>query len=230
MKGRLAGEIRQYYNAPLPKQRDAFLKKRYVPRRKASSMLLVQLRYIPKYAWLLSMLLFLLMLLAGRLLRYEIVGVLYALVPFGSVLTVSVSMRSCQHHMAELESATLFSLGSVIMMRMLILGIGNLFTLIVTAAFSGRMFIAVLMYMLVPYMLTAIGGLMVHRRYPPRSANYASLAISGAVIGFELTFAREAAFVYRKQYIGLWAAATVILALLLAAQIRKSFEMASSYL
>lgn len=223
MKRELREQLRQYYEAPSPAGKQEFLRKMHGPRRRTGAMLMVQLRYIPVSAWVLSTALFVLMLLSERLLFVYYAGTAYALVPFLSVTTISVSMRSGRYHMAELERTTLFSLGSVIMMRMLLLGAGNFLMLAAWAFFAGTSFFAAeLMYILVPYMLTASGSLMVYRRYAQRDANYMSLVVSGGVAALELSAVHGAAFLFEDRYVGVWAAGCALLAVLFAVQIRKS--------
>lgn len=225
MKRELKRRLRQYYEAPAPEQKQEFLLKMHTPKRRTGAMLLVQLRYIPLSAWVLSVALFVLMLLSDRILPVYYAGTTYALVPFLGVTTISVSMRSSRYRMAELESTTLFSLGGVVMMRMLLLGTGNLLMLAVRSFFADASFPAAeLLYILAPYMLTASGSLMVYRRYAQREANYMSLAISTGVAVLELSAAHGAAFLFEDRYAALWAAWCVLLVVLFAVQIRKSMQ------
>lgn len=225
MERELKEVLRQYYEAPVPKRKQEFLRRIGAPRHRIGALLLVQLRYIPLPAWALSFALFALMLLASRLLPAYYAGCTYALVPFLSVTTVSVSMRSCRYRMAELESTTLFSLGSVIMMRMLLLGIGNLGMLVALTFFMEPQFLlAEFLYILAPYLLTASGSLMIYRRYAQRDANYMGLAFSGLVAALELSAARGASFLYEERYVGAWAAASALLLAQFFVQIRKSMR------
>lgn len=224
MKRKLKEQLRQYYQVREPKGKDAFLAGLQTGRRRMTALLLVQMQYIPKTAWVLSSALFVLMLAAERVLQAHHMGCVYALVPFLGAATVSVSMGSLRCRMAELESTTLFSFGSVFMMRMLILGAGNFAALVIVAAFGGALyFLTEFMYLLVPYMLTAAGSLMVYRRAAQRDAVCMSLAVSLAVAALEL--AAVGSPLYQTRYTLAWAAACVLLFVFLAVQVRKSTQI-----
>lgn len=225
MNRRLKEQLKQYYEAPAPERKREFLNRIRAPKQRIGAMLLVQLRYIPLSAWMLSLALFALILSAGRMLPAYYAGCTYALVPFLSVTTVSVSMRSCRCRMAELESTTLFSLGSVIMMRMLLLGIGNLIMLVVLTCFmEPEFFWAEFLYILAPYLLAGSGSLMIYRRYAQRDANYMCLAFSGLVAVLELWASRGTAFMYEERYAGVWALACMLLLALFLVQVRKTMQ------
>lgn len=215
--------LKRYYTAPKPQEAQAFIRGLCAPRRRTGAMLLVQLHYIPKSAWLLSLFLFALMLCVGSVLQVSYAGSVYALVPFLGTVTIGVSMRSCRCHMAELECTTLFSLGSVIMMRMLLLGLGNLLMLAVLAVFlKPAFFLAEFVYILAPYLLSALASLAVYRRCPQREAGYMSLAASVAVAALELFVTKSGAFLFEEGYVGVWVFVCAALAALLASQIQKS--------
>lgn len=225
MKKELRGLLEHYYAAPGPQRKQAFLNRLCVPRRRMRVLLFAQLRYIPKVVWILSLVLFAAMIAVENLFSAAYAGSVYALVPFLSAVTVSASMCSCRYHMAELEGTTLFSLGSVVMMRMLLLGFGNLLFLAVFAFFlEPSFFLVEFMYILAPYMLTGSGSLFVYRRYAQRDANYMSLAISGFVAALELYTTKSAVFLFEESRAGLWAFLCISLVALFGFQMRKSMQ------
>ena len=65
------------------------------------------------------------------------VSMIYGVVPFLVMLSVTESMRSYRYGMEELELSARFSLKSIVMARMLMLGIGNLAVLIAIAGVLG---------------------------------------------------------------------------------------------
>lgn len=255
MKRGLKRQLRQYYEPPAPEGKQAFVqaffRKMYTPESRMGAQLLVQLRYIPASAWVVSIVLFILMLLSDWLLPGHCAGYAYSFVPFLGTVTVSVSMRCGRYRMAELEGTSLLSLGSMIMMRMVILGAGNLLLLTawafiseasVFSEFSDYMgkpvseafastgasfFVSELLYILAPYMLAASGSLMVYRRCAQRDAGYMSLAVSGGVAALELSAVRGAAFLFEERYVGVWVIGCAALAALLAAEARKSIQTAA---
>lgn len=220
MKRELAEQLEAYYRGPMPQRKKEFLAGRHV-RRQFLTFARVQFQYIPKTAWALSLLLFVLMLTLGRFLDVQRMGCVYAFVPFLCASTVSTGMRSLRCRMAELESATLYSFGSIFMMRMLLLGAGNFLVLVLLAACGkAPYFLSELMYLLAPYMLTAGGSLMVYRRAPQRDAAYMSLAVSPGVAALELSTVGSG--IYSAGRTGIWVLLCVLLLVFAVVQMRKS--------
>ena len=140
-------------------------------------MLLIQVKYIRKTAWLTA----LIILFAAALITKgnpDRVLQIAALTPLLAFVTEIETRRSYAYGMAELEMATLFSLRSIRYARFMILG---LFDLAVLAGLSLliRKYVAMsvlltLAHLLLPFLLTMVGALLLERTTFGRSHPYSS--------------------------------------------------------
>lgn len=150
-------------------------------------MLLVQAKYIRKIAWLAA----LMILLAAALITKgnpDSVLQLAALTPLLAFVTEIETRRSYAYGMAELEMTTVFSLRSIRYARFMILG---LFDMAVLAGISLliRKYVAMsvlltLAHLLLPFLLTMTGALLLERTAFGRTHPYGSgvLALLIAVV------------------------------------------------
>ena len=173
--------LQQMFAAPEPKRKRAFL--RTMPRREAglSMLLLSQAAYIRKWVWVVSFLLFGAVVVTAEYLRLECIWALSAVMPFGALLLMLEFARSAAYGMTELEMASRFSLRTVLLARMSMLGAAQLLGLIPAAIVLGTKLLKSGVYILVPYLLTAVLGLIVVRRLPGRENMYVCGCISGGV-------------------------------------------------
>jgi len=140
-------------------------------------MLLIQVKYIRKTAWLAALLL----LLAAALItkgNSESVLQIAALTPLLAFVTEIETRRSYAYGMAVLEMTTPFSLRSIRYARFMILG---LFDLVALAGISLliRKYISIsvmltLSCLLLPFLLTMVGALLLERTTFGRSHHYGS--------------------------------------------------------
>ena len=154
--------------------------------------LAAQAGYIRKWNWALAAAIFLLALVVTRAWGSFSVWVLSSCVPLLALSTVSEGSRSVRFGMDELEQSALFSLKTVVLARLGILGIGNLvlvglaLPLLVglgaggdsgAGESGGRMmagmaggtgadmgFVSAALCLLLPYLLTTFLGLQISRR------------------------------------------------------------------
>ncbi len=123
--------LKTVFAAPPPLRKKEFLQKTAPVPAKLSlfSFLLVQLRYIRKHVWILAALIFGFLFSVSFILSADRIWALSAFTPLLALLTVAETGRSEIYEMAELEMATRFSLRSVLLARLCILGLNNLFLL-----------------------------------------------------------------------------------------------------
>lgn len=150
-----------------PIKKEHFLQTFSYPKLNYIGFLLQQFHYLHKRVWIFSISL----ILTSSLLIVQpfeslnwssVIGnswIISALLPFLSLFTVTELTRSFYHHMAELETSCRFSYHQITMARILILGIGNFFVLILLLLLLGKLsscsFGKMLIYFLTPYILTS---------------------------------------------------------------------------
>lgn len=163
MERKVKEELAKYFEAPEPIHKREFLRGFGAPKMNTGYVIIGQARYVSKGVWCFSLFFFLVALWAALQAEQKYVNVVQCFVPFLVMISVTESTRSYCYGMEELELAARFSLKSIIMARMLVLGLGNM--LVMSGALllmNGKVQINPV-YLLTPYFLTAAGGLYITR-------------------------------------------------------------------
>ena len=183
-----------------------------------------QFFYIEKWVWVLSgmLMLFIIWACSRNTGNYP-----FALTPLLAVGILAETGRSYRWKMAELEYAARFSLRSIVLSRMFLVGlIDTAGLLIVTAAVRSYLtysLIRVFLYMMVPYLTAAFLGSLYERK-KRRDAGLGSIVIC---ILSSVFFAAAPFFVsilYEESLIIIWAAAFTLLTCSLAASVREQMR------
>lgn len=157
------------YQPPAPQRKRAFLERLEPPGLSTGEFLLSQLFYLRPYNWLLAAAIFAAALSIVEKQRPEQIRLVSALLPFAALSTVTELHRSARCQMEELEMASRFSLKTLLLARLTLLGLGNL--LLLCALFPlmmgwGELPLAETgFYLLCPYCLTSLLCLMITRRF-----------------------------------------------------------------
>ena len=183
-----------------------------------------QLCYIEKWVWLLSgmLMLFIILACSRNTGNYP-----FALTPLLAVGILAETGRSYRWKMAELEYAARFSLRSIVLARMFLVGlIDTAGLLIVTAAVRSYLtysLIRVFLYMMVPYLLAAFLGSLYERK-KRTDAGLGSIVIcllSSAVFAAAPIFMSS---LYEESLTIIWAAAFILLICCLAVSVREQMR------
>lgn len=258
MNQKISAPLKEVFQAPAPKRKEAFL--RTLPRPKISNraFILMQASFLPKWVWALSLLPFAGMLAATFFIgsAYSVEGIhsigkiysiqnisstknifpaeksalwtLSALMPFAALSAVAGSSRSKACHMAELEMASRFSLKSVVLARMGIIGILHLLVLCLLVPLvslrDGRALWQTGTYLLTPYLLATLLSLWCTRLIHGRESGYACLGVALLVSGLSLFTQESAAFLYRREHLSWWVAALLFLTVLTAREYARNIQ------
>ena len=183
-----------------------------------------QLCYIEKCVLLLSgmLMLFIILACSRNTGNYP-----FALTPLLAVGILAETGRSYRWKMAELEYAARFSLRSIVLARMFLVGlIDTAGLLIVTAAVRSYLtysLIRVFLYMMVPYLLAAFLGSLYERK-KRTDAGLGSIVIcllSSAVFAAAPIFMSS---LYEESLTIIWAAAFILLICCLAVSVREQMR------
>lgn len=226
MNRHLKQEIKTAFQNPMPDQQEKMRFLRTLPRSRISMwrFLVTQIAYLRKRTLVFTVL-FLLPALAGvRHTDRNILWFASALIPFLGMLAVTESTRSTMFGMHEFEMAARFSMKSVMLARMSVLGLLDAFVLcclIPICRISGDILVIQTgMYLLVPYLLTVNISLCITRRFHGREALYGCLCAAVLVSGGTWTLHMFADFVYRFRYVHWWIILAVFLMGRMAQEIR----------
>ena len=213
------------FSPPVPKRKDQFLQT-YMLQKNLSlfKFIMIQASYIRKRIWILSGLVFLFALFISH---YTVNAALLAvsgILPLLAVAMVTESNRSYAYAMAELEMACRFSLKAVILARRVILGLLNILLLCILSPVCSTGEVSMLrtgLYLLTPYMLSAISNLCIVRKYKSREATYGCIAV-GTAVSLSIELLKTYGFdIYADKYLPQW---TGIFLLLCAAAVFQSVK------
>lgn len=222
-KRELKRALQDAFPAPDPVRKRAFL--RSLPPAPVSHLrfLLGQAGYIRKSAWAASGAVFALALAVGRLAPQDAVWATAALTPFAAMAAVTEGARSALYGMEELELSSRFGLKSVALARMGALGLAHFLLLAALAPLGPAGLARTGVYLLTPYLLTALLGMAALRRLRGREALYAVAAVAVLVAGLSLAL-HSGLDAYAPANFRWWLLALAAAAVLTGREYRKTIK------
>lgn len=186
MDRELKKRLTESFRAPEPAGKQEFINKLRPRRIGTLQMLLQQIPYIRPHVWLFSALIVAVAVAGSALGRQETAKIVSLIMPFTAALGIVENGRSQRYNMSELETATRFSLRSVIFARMTIIGflamiVTAIATPVIANSFDASAVVTAEM-ILIPYLITMIVSLHVERSPLGRENGMASVVVAGAVM------------------------------------------------
>lgn len=207
-------QLKKLYEAPKPAGKRAFFRRMELPPLNIGNILWMQCSYITKWEWVLSAVLLGGTVMTGIFFEAYMLSVVLVMVPFLAVVSVSESIRSITWGMHELEMSARFSLKSIVLARLTITGMANIILELLVALLAGGNFWETILYLLIPYLLTAYGSLILVRNITGREGIYACAGL-GVFVGMIAGFATlRYGWIYQTRYTGFWFIAVCFLACL----------------
>lgn len=203
--------LQEAFTTPEPKKKREFLCT--VPKQEVTlrALILFQAAYIRKMVWIVSFLLFGLVVVLAQHIEMECIWVLAAVMPFEAMLIIMEFARSSAHGMTELEMTSRFSIRSLLLARMCIIGAVQMLGLFLAVPVLGLQLLKYGVYILVPYLLTAVLGLLAVRRMRGREGMYVCGSISAFIGGLCPLSRHFWPVAYEAESVGLWVLAAVLL-------------------
>ena len=202
--------LEEYFEPPKPESKTSFLRQFEMSKIDIPHMIATQVRYISKWVWLFSSLFCMAAFGVARYAEPKYLSVIFAVVPFLVMISVTESMRSYHYGMEELELSARFSLKSIVMARMVILGIGNMAVLILAALFLGDGTYSNVVYMMVPYFFTAGGGLYLVRKVRGTNGTFACFTLAVIVSLVEIIMPWKYSSIFTPQFLPHWLAGCAV--------------------
>lgn len=225
MERRRKEQMIAYFEAPKPERKQAFIRRMGVPRIDITRLVIMQARYISKWVWISSVLLCGMTYAITFFMEEKYVSAIIALIPFLVMFSVTESMRSYRYKMEELELSTRFSLKSIVMARMLMLGIGNLLVLvIVTVLLENRVELHML-HVLTPYFLTAGGGLYIVRKISGNESVFFCFLLAMVVSALRVWLPWRFSAILLPQFVPIWALVCILAMLITARESYRTIRM-----
>ena len=220
---RWKNELRKAFEAPSPQKKQQFLMTLPQPKLRLHEFALSQLGYIRKRVWCVSALVFTVLLMQSFLFPADAVWFFSALTPILALMTVTESGRSERFEMAELEQVTRFSLRSVVLARLLILGTENFLLLCLLIPVSLRNgnigTLRAGLYILTPFLLTSFICLVIVRKV--RGQEYAYYCVGTAIGIGALAYLMHMSVpqAYGVEYLHWWIVAALVFCFGMARQL-----------
>lgn len=217
MNKKLKVLLKQGLEAPSPVRKEAFLHRAPAPPVSTLSFLCTQAAYIRKWVWALSAVLFFIAIVGAGVLKKDILWTISAFMPMLALSLLTESSRSERYGMAEFEQASRFSLKSIVLARLGILGLENLVLLCLLVPFSFRNsgfgLLQTGIYLTCPYLLTSFLGVGVLRKSCGREAGYLSVSIAFFVSIGNLLLRQICPVFYESSALGGWLVAETVFAI-----------------
>ena len=225
MKADLKKALQEAFEAPAPVRREAFL--RTVPAAQIGHMrfMITQIGYIKKWTWAVSAVSFVIALNVALSIGKDTLWILSAIVPFIALAFTTENAKSAAYDREELETASRFSLRSVMLARMGILGFFHMILLCLFILLCRRgstyTFLQTGVYLTVPYLLTTTLGLTAVRRIHGRESMYVCMGIAVLVSAFHMILTGSVRLLYHEKYFSWWVMAFIALFVLMIAECHK---------
>lgn len=211
--------LKMVYEAPAAIEKEAFLKRMTQEIQEQAtgkpawqgenyvSLLVTQMSYIRKIVWLAAVAFLGFAIGAFPSLQGDTVWVMAECTPLLALLMVLETLRSKRFGMWELEAAARYSLRSVMLSRVLIIGIFDVLVLLATAVFlAARVPYGVCLvsaYLLLPLLVTVSGGMLIEMTPYGRGNEYMAPGFAVLVAGC-FWIARESDVALFRPENGFW--------------------------
>ena len=206
--------LKDVLQAPPPVRKQEFLQKLDPGQMSVCAFAVRQAAYIRKWSWCVSAAVFFISLASAAWFSVDMLWGISALAPLLALTVVSECGRSEFYKMAELEMVTRFSLRSVLLARLGMLGVENLVILgllVPVGLWRNRLHpLQAGVYILTPFFLTIGTGLYLMRRFRQQEAVYvcagAAVCISFSVFLFRSFYPQ----IYAEGYLVWWMAGMLL--------------------
>lgn len=229
MRRELKEELAGYFEAPVPERKRVFVRQLEVPRINMYHVIAMQVKYISKPVWIFSGLFFCGAYILAKISEFQYVGLILGLIPFMVMLSVTESVRSYRYGMEELELSARFSLKSIVLARLLMLGVGNLLVLLISWGLFRSEYSLNIVYMMTPYFLTAGGSLCIVRVLRGRESVLPCFGLALLVATLQMYLPWRLDRIFAAEYIWLWGLACGIGVLLTAREGYRTIRMTEDF-
>jgi len=208
----MKGALQSAFEAPEAIKKDAFLKNLNYPKTRYKDFFISQIGYIRKRVWWLCIILVLMTFtekfcMDKRILTFEnknLIWIIAATLPFLALISVTEISRSYFFRMEELEMSCRYSLSDLVIARVTILGIVNallLISVILVVGSNGYGFLRVSLYLVLPYLMTCFGSILVLNHVRGIESLYYCGAVAGVVSATDSILSLTKQIIYNRNSI-----------------------------
>lgn len=228
MNRKLKNVLKVAFEAPEPVKKKNFLKTLGPSKISTRKFVLVQAAYIRKWVWAIFGVVFAVALIYGQFLNRSTLWIFSAMMPYLALSSIAENVRSEVYGMAELEMASRFSLKSVALARMGILGMVHFMVLclgvFIGCRGGGASLLRTGVYLLVPYLLTDVVCLRLVRRIRGKEAVYASMGVAVIVSALPVIGKSTVSVLYETELFAWWLAALIVLGIIAMTEWKKNID------
>ena len=215
MNKELKKALKMSFEAPPPTRKKAFLRSIQKTSIGYFDFVCAQAAYIRKRVWVISTLFFVVTIIGAAFMNQDMLWCVSAFMPVLALSILTESGRSEVYGMSEFELSTRFSLKSVVLAKLGILGFSNfvLFCLLCPFAYINSC-VSILqtgVYMACPYLLTIFGGLWIVRKIRSKESIYICYGIAAVVSLGNIILYQSSAIIYTEQSFIWWISALIFL-------------------
>ncbi len=215
MKPEMKKALQEAYEAPKPQHKKEFIRRLEKPQLTTYSFMLQQISYIRKRVWMISLLILTVAIWGTGYAMQDSVWVISSMMPFVALCAITENARSMTYGMAELEMASRFSLKSIVLARMGIIGILHFAVFCILIPFVGCNslipFARTGLYLFVPYLLSSTLGLWAVRKFQDIDATYLCMVTSAITCLLNVILKNMISGYYEEQKVIWWMVAGVYL-------------------
>lgn len=230
----LKKQIAKAFDAPASRNKKSFVRLLPRPHISIERFIISQIPFIKKSVWLLSVLIVLPMAWGASFTRENTVWIVSAFTTFLALLLITESVKSSLYGMNELEMTSRFSLKSIVLARLIILGIFNLgiFCIIIPICHIANCisFVQTVVYLFVPYLLTTSISLYIVRCFRNKEAIYGCMAAAFFVSVADVTLRYAANFIFQTNYLVGWVVSTLLLMMFTVKELYQTFNKTEGFL
>ena len=215
---RIEQALEDVFAAPCPIGKTAFLKQHRRCELSYRRLIVLQVRYVRWWVWLLSLVLSGFILITVSRSGKSALWCISALTPFFALMAITENGRAQLYQMEELELACRMSRQSAMLARMVAIGLFHLFLFTLLVAYRAVEVVQAGVYLLTPYFLTVALGLELSRRFRGRDGLVAcsAVAVTVSALGPLAETVRPA--LYQAENLVLWGAALTAVIMAAAAE------------
>lgn len=233
MNKKMKKALRESFEAPPPMDKERFLKTLQRPGSTYLKFLLNQFFYIRKRVWVFSVVI----IFVGWAVTFQSpvfidwkaeagkIWAVSAVLPFLALMMTAEIYRSVFYRMSELEMSFRFNLPQIIMARIAILGGGNFVILTALLIFISRVsplnLLQVIIYLMVPYLITCGFCLLILNRVRPGEGMYFCAAAACFTCVVNIITGSTVRLLYSSSTLGYWLLLFALGGVLTAIQLRK---------
>lgn len=234
MNKELKKQIAKTFDAPAPSRKAQFIHSLPRPHISVKTFIFSQIPFVKKSVWLLSVLILLPAAWAASFASENVVWIVSAFTPFLALLLITESAKSMLYGMNELEMTTRFSLKSVVLARLITLGVFDfgIFCVIIPLCHAANSIslIQTGVYLFVPYLLTTSISLYFVRHFRNKENIYGCMAVAVLVSGVNMALHYMADFLFQTNYLVWWIIAALILIGITAKEFYQTFKKTEGFL